>query len=229
MIRTPKSITSYRPFPYIRGSEAKQVPLYGTVAQWELKNSLVDRIASRTLTNTNMTFSEDTNFPFGKRYVAIGNGSNSNLAFSTSGLPSGSSAFSLCAWYKAITTDNQCIIHLGTRSNLQEVWIAIDSGNGGKVVGCTYTDSEFSTCTRIGGWHHVAITYAGGTSGAFLFYVDGLLESSGTRTMNLGSTYGYIGYLGSVGYYWNGSISDVRIFNRALSASEILNIYFGKV
>jgi len=30
---------------------------------------------------------------------------------------------------------------------------------------------------------------------------------------------------GSPGYYWQGSLDDVRVYNRALSASEVAQLY----
>ncbi len=73
-------------------------------------------------------------------------------------------------------------------------------------------------------WHHVVITHNASNS-AVVFYVDGVVARSTTAawstdnvgTFNIGSRVG--------GFNWNGSLDDIRIYNRALSAAEITTIY----
>ena len=70
-------------------------------------------------------------------------------------------------------------------------------------------------------WHHVVGGY-NGTNG-FVF-VDGIEENNAIRTNDLGSIeHFFIGkdYWG----FFNGLIDDVRIYNRALSAEEIQDLY----
>ncbi|MBN1361860.1 MAG: discoidin domain-containing protein [Sedimentisphaerales bacterium] len=75
------------------------------------------------------------------------------------------------------------------------------------------------------GWHHVAVTIDGTTSGMNM-YIDGNLVASNTTNvlpMNLGNTtqnwLGRSQYTGDA--YFNGSIDDFRIYNRALSGPEV--------
>jgi len=76
-----------------------------------------------------------------------------------------------------------------------------------------------------GAWHHVALTYDA-SSKAGIVYADGIASSPLTITGTLPTTFSEtrIAYLGW-GNYWNGKIDEVRIYNRALSATEILNMY----
>jgi hypothetical protein len=84
-----------------------------------------------------------------------------------------------------------------------------------------YTDSSLALNT----WHHVVATY---NTSVVSLYVDGQLMKNYT-----GVTYPLITnnenfYIGSVEnsyFYFNGSIDEVRIYNRTLSADEILAIY----
>jgi hypothetical protein len=82
-----------------------------------------------------------------------------------------------------------------------------------------------------GNWHFVAGTY----DGAYVrFYVDGVEVTPATAT-SLTINYAlptnsnlYIGAYVAAGWCtlpFNGSIDEVRVFNRALTASEILGIY----
>ncbi len=81
-----------------------------------------------------------------------------------------------------------------------------------------------------GAWHHALATY--GAGGVITLYLDGVLE--GTLTAPTPSSYtGYwrmggqrlSGWLNGSDGYVNGSIDDVRIYNRALSAVEVADLY----
>jgi hypothetical protein len=92
-----------------------------------------------------------------------------------------------------------------------------------------YNDAYYSTATvDDGAWHFAAATYDGTT---LKLYIDGVLQGSGVAvTMALDQTYssgGMIGDMGTYGYAWNGSLSDGRIYNRALSLLEVQTIYAG--
>ncbi|MFA7202012.1 MAG: LamG domain-containing protein, partial [Candidatus Paceibacterota bacterium] len=77
-----------------------------------------------------------------------------------------------------------------------------------------------------GGWHHIVAVVDRITSKVFI-YVDGILRNNGGNISSVGnidnSTNLRIGASGAGP--WNGPIDDVRIYNRALSAAEVLSIY----
>ena len=76
-------------------------------------------------------------------------------------------------------------------------------------------------------WHVVFIVRGVEPLSDWKVYLNGV-DNSGTAvddTYNEPGTYGTIGVRGVTGYPFNGSISDVRIYNRALSASEIKLLY----
>jgi hypothetical protein len=73
-------------------------------------------------------------------------------------------------------------------------------------------------------WYQVVGTY---TSGTRRLYINGTLVNSDAQTgtiatnangMSIGA---YGGYNGAKGYYYNGNIASVKIYNRALSAAEV--------
>lgn len=84
-----------------------------------------------------------------------------------------------------------------------------------------------------GKWHHAILTYNGVDTQSL--YVDGIFVGSvtGTKTGVGGTNYWAIGTGETSGwpngnggwYYLSGSIDDVRIYNRRLSASEISQLY----
>ncbi|MBI4690050.1 MAG: LamG domain-containing protein [Nitrospirae bacterium] len=63
-------------------------------------------------------------------------------------------------------------------------------------------------------------------NGSIKLYVNGILESTSTSTAHLSPINLMIGKIqDNRSSYWNGKIDDVRIYNRALSDSEIQELY----
>ncbi len=85
-------------------------------------------------------------------------------------------------------------------------------------------DVVTNSAVNDGKWHQVAVTRSG-TS--LIFYVDGAnvyTASTGSNALNsLGFEIARATYDGAV--FFNGSIDDVRIYNRALSAGEMQQLY----
>jgi len=95
-------------------------------------------------------------------------------------------------------------------------------------VGCltsgTYTSS---TLFSPGAWHHVVGTYDG--NGNAIMYVDGTnvqaVSSSTMTALKSGVSGVWIGGLPASSRDFNGTVDDVRIYNRALSASDVAELY----
>ena len=151
-------------------------------------------------------------------------------------------AYTASAWVKVTDFSPNSYPHiLVLRSNTTEPWelilsdqvsylgISIGSANDwakGK--------SDTAAATLTNGWHHVAVTYSGGDRTVlsnFTGYLDGVsfsFSAAGgysvlTQTSSIGSTNGAGGSLN----FFEGAIDDVRVYNRALSASEVANLYRG--
>jgi hypothetical protein len=72
-------------------------------------------------------------------------------------------------------------------------------------------------------WHHVVGTQTGTTA---TVYIDGVQCNTGAVTaINNGTDTVEIGRFRG-GYYFNGKIDDVRIYNRALTAEEVQSLYY---
>ncbi len=91
-------------------------------------------------------------------------------------------------------------------------------------IGSTGGDSTFASSVNInnGAWHHVAAT-RNNTSGAVAVYVDGILRGSGTgatgsRTFPPSLR---IGSLQTGNNFLNGTLDDVRLYDRILTVGEI--------
>ena len=99
-----------------------------------------------------------------------------------------------------------------------------DSAHG--VVRLVHDDAILSSGVLVAGpWYYIVQTYRGSDHFAEI-YIDGVLSNSGTvnDAFLLGTYPVFIGY-DNVVKFWNGLINDVMIFNRALSASEIQQLY----
>jgi MSHA biogenesis protein MshQ len=78
-----------------------------------------------------------------------------------------------------------------------------------------------------GQWHHVALTRNAAT-GVVQVFADGVLNASATSETGVKTTpfasLGRIEDTGGTPMYFNGTLDDVRVFNRVLTASEIAGL-----
>jgi hypothetical protein len=81
-----------------------------------------------------------------------------------------------------------------------------------------------ATYMNTSNWYQVAGTY---TSGTRRLYINGLLVNSDLQSGTIATNAGgmsigvFGGFNGSRGYYYNGNLSSCKVYNRALTASEI--------
>jgi hypothetical protein len=80
--------------------------------------------------------------------------------------------------------------------------------------------SERCNNTHLGDnqWHHIVVV---NSAGAVTFYLNGTPD--GTATGGMAFDVGSIG--SGFGGYFAGKIDDVRVYNRALSATEVADLY----
>ena len=84
-----------------------------------------------------------------------------------------------------------------------------------------------------GNWHHILVSHTFGTSSAIKMYVDGVSKSGSWIAGGTALPYTTSGQILSIGAsyfttwgaFFNGSIDEVRIYNRSLSVDEVQNIY----
>jgi uncharacterized repeat protein (TIGR01451 family) len=102
--------------------------------------------------------------------------------------------------------------------------------SGGNV--CTRVYSNETICTSgtnyaDGKWHHVVHTF-GGTVGGQKIYVDGVLKATGSKASSNFTTQDgiNIGFSNdAVQHSFAGSLDELRIYSRALSAAEVGDLY----
>ncbi len=231
---------SYRP-------KSSSTSLYkGLVGHWMLDsegyNSVTERITDKTPyenhgVNSGASLTTDR---FGNSNRAMSfDGVSDYINVSDSIDPSGATEYSILAWVKSTSgATNDAIVGWWDGSN--GIFIQSETptlGNEGLLVvagdGTDYGYVDFETSDN---FVHVALVYDGSLSGdanRLKLYVNGnnqtltfhasaniLASIPSLSSTNLG-----IGDVGGLNRFWNGSISDVRIYNRALSANEISKLY----
>ena len=147
-------------------------------------------------------------------------------------------SFSLSMWFQLDTSDNRSYL-FDTRapgSSGNDGALIFMDPNGGestKLFGYAIPGSSLSTTADIFDmdWHLVSLVRDISTSSMQL-YLDGALVGSrtsintGLTNMNDGLVIGSYGLASAGGAYWtDGSIDDVAIWDRALNASEVTQLY----
>ncbi|MET7703782.1 family 43 glycosylhydrolase [Streptomyces sp. NPDC005485] len=111
--------------------------------------------------------------------------------------------------------------------------------NGGSSLYSAITKASWSAESKLtagsqltpGEWRHVTVTLDG-TSGTMVLYVDGVEAARTTTTIKPSELYDankdYSGYIGKSLYaadpYFAGEVDDFRIYDRALSAAEVMEL-----
>jgi prepilin-type N-terminal cleavage/methylation domain-containing protein len=139
----------------------------------------------------------------------------------------GSSPFTMSAWLNMDSHSNYGLaFYMGADAVGQLAWIgwtqSAQVGTSNSIGGGFYGTNFGSGVTDTDGWHHVVFTFEGGEGGAAKLYVDGMERASSNYTPNLSSAGIAFGH---PSYPYNGDIDEVRLYNRALSASEVLAEY----
>ena len=149
-----------------------------------------------------------------------------HLVFSDSGLPSGnlSGGATLAAWFKR--DDNEYydgIISYGTSDTNKNFFLNLSTQYKLKS-GFYANDFENTSGTTIqtGVWYYGAVTYNGTTR---QIYLNGQPEGNDSPSAPNVTLSGNLYIARLVTYYLNGMIGSTSIYDRALSASEVLQNY----
>ena len=148
---------------------------------------------------------------------------------STASLETTTNSFTYSAWIKTNSPINNFngVIGLKQSNTAKQSYIYLNPGGS---IGCRFdTTSSSFLCSTVGNtsdllWHHVALIYNGSTA---TLYFD-RINSSGTNILgilNYTSPLFQVGKRVGASEIFNGSIDEVMIFNRSLSATEIQALY----
>jgi hypothetical protein len=170
-----------------------------------------------TLTN-GPTFSSDNGGSL------VFDGSNDYIA--RSNFIGTTSTFSVCHWIKlAVNQKTRTIFSNYTSSN--RGWVTGISDYAQNVVKFYLGNTVHlyaSSALDVNVWYLVSVTYDNGNP---KIYINDTLNNSSSATVVFGSTLysNDIGRLGVGSQYFNGSIANVSVYNRALTGDEIARNY----
>ncbi|MFC2110265.1 LamG-like jellyroll fold domain-containing protein [Bacteroidota bacterium] len=147
------------------------------------------------------------------------------------------------AWIKTSTSNSRkTIISWGTNASGKMFNIMVENGNVRIEGGDCNVQNDDSNVTRLDNdtWRHIAVTYNaadGDKMSDIKIYIDGIYyanqpdsgdsyNSEGTVLDTDNETNGIL--IGAANYntnyYWRGDLDDVRLYSKALSASEIVDV-----
>lgn len=161
------------------------------------------------------------------------NGSSNYVTTPISSITTGK--LSLCAWVKTTGPATGGFVGIVCSRVSKDIFNGVTfwnntNGSYGKCIvgdvssGNTTVTQTFGNASSIwdNAWHFVTYTYDGTTQ---RLYIDGTLKTSSIKNINqvVGAPF-IIGLDNIVGYsrYFNGGLDDVRIYDRALSDSEVM-------
>ena len=97
-----------------------------------------------------------------------------------------------------------------------------------RTVGLSTMDLSITTSTYINPntWNHVVCTYGAGTKTIYINGIQVAQQTGLTGTIGTNTTGLFLGAYGpGTGYFLNGKIAESRVYNRALTAAEVLQNY----
>lgn len=209
------------------------------VSLWLLNNDTLDSVGSNNLTNNNtVIFSVDAQEG---SHSADFERSNSESLSITDASQSGldiTGNLSICLWIKpesVASPEYQLVSKYRTSDNNRSYRVVIDSTSPNGIRanlssnGTSVAAARSATTIQASIWQHIAVVYNGTD---IRIYLDGTLDSNGalnplayTSGIFNGAAAFYLGLQdGSSGYY-DGLMDEVAIFNRALSSTEVADIF----
>ncbi|HWT39845.1 MAG TPA: LamG domain-containing protein [Dongiaceae bacterium] len=124
------------------------------------------------------------------------------------------------AWVKTSTSQNAAIV------GKNNAWALNLTTAGAALYDYTAASNTCATSTSLanGTWHHLVATIQSGTTNGTTLYVDGVQQATCTVTVvNQSSAISIAGVSGTA--QLNGSVDEVKFFNRSLNANEVAADY----
>jgi len=195
------------------------------VSYYKLDGNSTDTVGSYNGTDTDITYSAAN----GKIVQGAGfNGSSSKIEFGGPTM-TGLAGCSLSAWfrfdidnvvnYPDIYKSKDYVITFGlSTDNHLSAFVKTASGNN------SLTSTGLLTKEI---WYFATLVYDGSN---VILYINGAYNTQTAATGNTASLETYTGKMGlnsDQGTYWNGAIDEVGVWQRALSATEVSQLYNG--
>ena len=182
-----------------------------------------DTIANNVGTLNGTTFSTVDNGIFGF------DGTDDYIDNGTNNLISGNNDFTIASWLNVDSHSTYGLaFYIGAATNRQSAWLGYSktsqAGSSNSIGGGLYGRNLGSGISSSTGWHYVTLTY---DTTILRLYVDGVqkttLSESSANIQSSGVRFGKANT--GTQYWYNGDVGSTQVYNRALSASEVLHNY----
>jgi len=176
--------------------------------------TIVDLTGNNTLTANSLTYATDGTFSFNG--TSDGITSSTTLFNRVSGDP-----MSVSVWIKPGRLGGQYQDIVVNRSDSLYNWMLYQHTNDGSIQLHGAAQNKSSYIPSIGSWIHVVATVD--SSGTYLLYINGVVQQTvtGYSYANMTPSLLCIGKFGTANEFYQGSISNVSIYNRALTADQV--------
>lgn len=236
MNRSTKIILVLMGFIFVNNSLFSQAPTNGLVAYYPFTGNANDVSGNgrNGTINGGVTATVDR---YGNANQAYSfNGTNGNITVANWNLLTGNAARTISVWFKtAPKNTQQYFLSWGgsnhTTNTGSILGIAADPSVTYHFLGFFGINNDLSLLNANqyfdDRWHLMSFTYDGSTMN---LYLDGVSQSTKTNSpLNTGSSNLVIGSYIQSSNYFNGQLDEVRIYNRALTAAEVQQIYLAEV
>lgn len=217
----------------------------GAVGVWHLSEGSGTTTADSSGNGNTGTLTNGSTWVTGKFGDALSFGTSNYVSAGTaSSLDIFGSAFTISLWVKIATQPSgQAVLYIKGANTF--------ANNGG---GLVYVSNGYSACTSsycvdlvkfgvadqdiaetltTGTWHHVVAvqSYSSGSPSSWTLYVDNVVIGTTGSSSSYESSSGQTAYIGGSNSATGCqcSLDEVRIYNRALSATEIQNMYYNGI
>ncbi len=197
------------------------VPTSGLVAFYPFSGNANDAVGLSHGTVVGATLVADRKGSPGAAYHFVASSSQRITMPANSALPVGAAPRTVSVWLRATPSSSyQSIVNWGSFSTGERFGLTARPTSGELFFTGQYMDVSTYVPVDDGVWHHLAATFNGVT---VRVYIDGV-ERARSNTLTLftsGSSLMVSQKVGTSAEYVNGDVDDLRIYNRALSASEV--------
>ncbi|HEY7375114.1 MAG TPA: LamG-like jellyroll fold domain-containing protein [Polyangia bacterium] len=204
----------------------------GMVGYWNLDegsgttvNDLSGYINTGTSTNMTRGTTSGPGLSFGNTSYGTFNGTSSRVSLTVAQMPAANAAQSISAWINinGLPASASSIVSLAGSSSAVRLGI---SPTQVQVLRNNGTAMISTAVPSTGSWHHVAYTWDGSSNN---LYVDGVAATAtATAHDSAAVTSAFLGATSAAAGFFNGSIDEVRLYDRALTALEVSSLALGR-
>ncbi len=221
------------PKPALSAGLAKPPNNLGLVGYWPLNDGTGSKAGDASGNGNTGTITGAT-WTAGKRGNSLDfNGTDQHVIVTASSVLNPSTALTVSAWIKPHAVDAEWGPVVESGGNLNNgTGYYFGYYPGGTTFVFYVGDGAYdgvTTALPAGQWYYVVGTYS--SSGSLYLYVNGVQVSTNSHTVATISydsnpfTIAKLDYCCATGHHFDGQIDDVRVYNRALSATEVTALY----